>query len=364
MAGVRSLTGSDIEQVAELHNLVFLPSRPMTSQLRQRYRHWLETVYLKNQARLAGYDPLVYEHDGSIVGFLGVAGRRFTIRGQTYTGTLHSNFAVHPAHRGRGVGGALFRAYLELPRDFAFVDEVGERNRPLHERLGMTVSPAQSLRWIMPLRPMRRLAALVTDKILPKMLRPVGLLPADAMDAVLRHIPRSPYKFKLPDLQVTPLSGSGLASLIAGFQGEDLLRPDTSDGGIEWLVERAKSMHEHGHGQLVLNSLHAKGALVGWYVYYANKGGPSEVLQLVAADREWAAPVVDSLAHDAWSRGASSLCGVLHPDLVAPLAARRAVFDPWVRWMLVRTENPVILDAFIRGRSLLSRLDGEWCHHA
>ena len=27
------------------------------------------------------------------------------------------------------VGGALFRAYLELPRDFAFVDEVSECNR-------------------------------------------------------------------------------------------------------------------------------------------------------------------------------------------------------------------------------------------
>ena len=37
------------------------------------------------------------------------------------------------------------------------------------------------------------------------------------------------------------------------------------------------------HGQLVLSSLHAKGAVVGWYMYYANKGGGrSEVLQLVA----------------------------------------------------------------------------------
>ncbi|WP_414646241.1 GNAT family N-acetyltransferase [Bradyrhizobium sp. 2S1] len=188
-----------------------------------------------------GYDPLVYEHEGSVVGFIGVAGRRFTLLGQTYTGTLHSNFVVHPAHRGRGVGGALFRAYLELPRDFAFVDEVGERNRPLHERLGMTVSMAQSVRWILPLRPVRRLASLVTDRM-PKVLRPVCLLPADAMDAMLRHVPRSPYRFGVSDLQVTPMSGAGLASLIAGFPGEDLLRPDATDGSIEWLVERARSM--------------------------------------------------------------------------------------------------------------------------
>lgn len=361
MSGVRSLTGSDIDQVAELHNRVFLQSRPMTPQLRQRYRQWLETVFLNNQARLPGYDPLVYEHEGSVVGFIGVAGRRFTLLGQTYTGTLHSNFVVHPAHRGRGVGGALFRAYLELPRDFAFVDEVGERNRPLHERLGMTVSMAQSVRWILPLRPVRRLASLVTDRM-PKVLRPVCLLPADAMDAMLRHVPRSPYRFGVPDLQVTPMSGAGLASLIAGFQGEDLLRPDATDGSIEWLVERARSMQ--GHGQLVLSSLHAKGAVVGWYMYYANKGGGRrEVLQLVA-DPEWAAPVFDSLAHDAWLRGATSLCGVLHPSLLAPLATRRAVFEPWVRWMLVRTQHPAILEAFTRGQSLLSRLDGEWCHHA
>jgi len=362
MTGVRPLTGSDIDQVAELHNMVFLPSRPMTPQLRQRYRHWLETVFLNNQARLPGFDPLVYEHEGNVVGFLGVAGRRFTLRGQTYTGTLHSNFVVHPAHRGRGAGGALFRAYLEAPRDFAFVDEVSERNRPLHERLGMTVSLAQSVRWILPLRPVRRLASMVTDRM-PKALRPVCLLPAAAMDAMLRKVPRSPYRFTVPDLEVTPISGAGLASLIAGAEGEDLLRPDAADGSIEWLVDRARSMQEHGHGQLVLNSLHAKGAAVGWYVYYANKGGQSEVLQLVA-DPEWAVPVLDSLAHDAWLRGATSLSGVLHPLMLAPLAERRAVFDPSVRWMLVRTQHPAILDAFIRGQSLLSRLDGEWCHHA
>lgn len=141
-----------------------------------------------------------------------------------------------------------------------------------------------------------------------------------------------------------------------------MLRPDATDGSIEWLVERARSMQEHG--QLVLSSLHAKGAVVGWYMYYANKGGGrSEVLQLVA-DPEWAAPVFDSLAHDAWLRGATSLCGVLHPSLLAPLATRRAVFEPWVRWMLVRTQHPAILEAFTRGQSLLSRLDGEWCHHA
>lgn len=363
MRGVRSLTGSDIDQVAELHNLVFLPSRPMTPQVRQRYRQWLETVFLNNRTRLPAFDPLVYEDDGRIVGFIGVAGRRFTLGGQTYTGTLHSNFIVHPEHRGRGAGGALFRAYLELPRDFAFVDEVVEHNRPLHERLGMTVSLAQSVRWILRLRPVRRFASRFTDRLLPKALHPVCLLPADAMDAVLRHMPRSPYKFREPDLQVTPMSGAGLASLIAGAGGADVLRPDAADGSTEWLVERARSMQEHGHGQLVLNSLHAKGAVVGWYLYYANKGGRSEVLQLVA-EPGWAAPVLDSLAYDAWRRGATSLCGVLHPLMLAPLAERRAVFEPSVRWMLVRTQHPAILEAFTRGQSLLSRLDGEWCHHA
>jgi predicted N-acetyltransferase YhbS len=363
MTGVRPLTGSDIDQVGDLHNRVFLPSRPMTAQVRQRYRHWLETVFLKNRAGLPGYDALVYEHEGKVIGFLGVAGRRFTLGGQSFVGTLHSNFIVHPEHRGRGVGGALFRAYLDLPRDFAFVDEVGEGNRPLHERLGMTPSLAQSVRWIVPLRPVRRLASMVTDRVLPRVLRPLGLLPADAMDALLRRVPRTPYRFKAPELQVTPLSGAGLSSLIAGFAGPHLLRPDAGDGSIEWLVERARSMREHGHGQLVLNSLQSKGTTVGWYVYYANKGGPSEVLQLVA-EPGWDAAVLDSLTHDAWSAGATSLGGVLHRQFLAPLAARRAVFEPSVRWMLVRSQHPAILEAFVRGESLLSRLDGEWCHHA
>jgi hypothetical protein len=103
------------------------------------------------------------------------------------------------------------------------------------------------------------------------------------------------------------------------------------------------------------------GEIVGWFVYHAPRAGHGEVLQLVA-EEDNARDVFDTLADHATDRGVASLSGILHPRFLDPLGSRwMAVHsETGHRWMLVRTAHAEILGAFLRGRLLLSRLDGEW----
>jgi len=105
-----------------------------------------------------------------------------------------------------------------------------------------------------------------------------------------------------------------------------------------------------------------QGQLAGWYVYYARRG-PAEVLQLVAT-RATAARVLAHLASHARTRGVESLAGTLDPMFLEALSEHWAALTPAPmtnRWRLVYSEHPEVIDAFLRDRVLLSRLDGEWC---
>jgi hypothetical protein len=157
------------------------------------------------------------------------------------------------------------------------------------------------------------------------------------------------------------LTGERLAELLTEFGTDDHLRPVTDDGSAQWLLERARALRQHGDLQSVaLRS--PDGVVVGWYVYYAKRGTPSEVLQLVSTSAE-ARQVLEHLAVHARDRGVVSLTGTLDLGFLTPLSERWAVISPApmaTRWTLVHSTRREVLEAFWRGRLLLSRLDGEW----
>ena len=361
MNGIRPFAESDIAAVIAMHCDAFGNPRPRTQAAEAEYRNWLTAVFLDNPMRIRGLESIVFEDDGEIIGFLGIVARRLRLNGITYRGSVCSNFCVHPDRRG-GVGSQLLSHYRELDQDVAFVDEVRDRAGVLFERRGWKISALQSVRWVLPLRPAERVLMTLQHR-LPSALAFATRPAIRLFDTALRSIPRSPFRPTKPTLSRRELTSDELASLLDEFGSDRTLRPETSDGSTSWLIERARGMTEAGDLHMV-SVADDRGAVLGWYIYYAQRGGQGEVLQLVSIPTA-AREVLDDLANHAYDRGVLSLSGTLHTDFLPHLAARRAVLDSGSgsRWMLVHSRIPAIMEAFWRGDLLTSRLDGEWCHH-
>ena len=358
MTRIRELTASDIPQVADVHREAMATGSAMTPALLEKYREWLTSVFLENPMRVDGVESLVYEDGGEILGFMGVVPRQVSLGGRVYRAAAGSNFCVRPGRRGR-IGMQMAREYLARSGDLAFIDQLVDRTRPIWDHLGMVAMP-QSVRWTLPLRPLQHVLSLVGPR-LPAPLTAVARPVATALDRVATGVRRSPFKYDAPALAAEDLTGESLSRLLQEFGTERHLRPVTSDGSAAWLVERARRLTKHGELQLV--ALRDEREVLGWYVYHANPGQPSEVLQLVSTPRA-SSQVLDHLAGHARARGVVSLTGALDLGFLSALSNRWAVLSPAprpTRWLLVHSGRPEILEAFWRGQVLLSRLDGEWC---
>ena len=333
----------------------------MSPALLEQYRAWFVSVFLDVPMHSPGLESLVFEDAGEIVAFLGVVARQVTVGGKVYRGSCASNFCIRATHRGR-LGMRIAREYLSRSNDLAFIDELVDRPRRLWDHLGMQTMP-QSVRWTLPLRPAQHVLSIVgirTRHARNAVLR----APAALVDAVAGAIPRNPFRYGASALAETALTGAGLDALLGEFGTAEYLRPVTTDGSAGWLLERARSMTQHGE-------LHAialqgeRGDVVGWFVYYARAGLPCEVMQLVATPAA-AGAVLEHLAVHARTRGVVSLTGTLDWRFLSPLSAHWAVLSPTpieTRWMMVHSAHRDVLEAFWRNNVLLSRLDGEWFQH-
>lgn len=358
---IREFTSADIPQVADVHRESMKVGDALTPALLEDYRQWLTALFLDNPMRVPGngLESLVADDDGEIVAFMGVVARQLALDGNRYLGSVASNFCVRPGRRG-GLGVQVAREYLARSSEFAFIDELTDRPRRLWDHFGMLAMP-QSVRWTLPLSPGRHVVSVVSRRIgAARFAAPVvGLF-----DRLAQRVPRSPFFYAPPALAAEDLTGASLARILTEFGAADALRPVTTDGSTEWLMQRARAMTQHGELQAVCLR-DSSGLVVGWYVYYAGRGRAGEVLQLVAAPH--AAPAVLShLALHATARGVVSLTGALDLTFLSPLSWHWATIMPTpieTRWMMVQSNKPEILEAFWRGRILLSRLDGEWCHH-
>jgi hypothetical protein len=360
MNGIRPFTSHDIAQVADLHRDAMQTGAELTEPLLRRYREWLTTVFLENPMRTDGLESLVYEDGGEIVGFIGVVPRQVSLKRRVFRASAASNFCVRTGHRGR-VGLQMAREYLARSSELALIDELTDRTRSLWDRLGMVAMP-QSVRWTLPLRPIRHVLSL-TARHLPRWVAAASGASSVAFDRLAARVPRSPFRYDAPTLTAQPLTSPGLARLLSEFGTDDWLRPVVADGSTEWLVERARSLKRFG--DLHMNVLRDRSDKVaGWYIYQARAEGLGDVLQAVAVNTAAADQVLAHLALHARERGVINLTGTLDPVFLSALSEHWAVLSPAPmvpRWRLVFSNRPDVLEAYWRDRVLLSRLDGEWC---
>jgi len=355
LAGIRPLEERDISQVAALHQSVF--EIPSTPDIHDRYRSYLRDKFLE-PARQGGFPSLVFEDENArIMGFVAVATRKFVMGGQVVRAAVSSQFVVHKDARSNLVAVALLRHFLRGPQDCSFTDEANAASQSLWEKMGGSAVPMYSMHWIALLRP----ASLLVGKARERIGRLAGLAApvANLMDAAAAKIPYRWRPRPQPGLQMEPLSTKALADFMREPLDDALLRPSYEVCCLDRLLNDASQKTWHGTLERIM--LRARdGKAAGWYLYYANRNGIGEVLQ-VGFRNEYKNEVIGHLFHHAASHGVAALAGRLEPHFSHALADRCCLLSPRKYAMLVHSKDPHIVNVIQSGKAFISRLEGEWC---
>ena len=359
---VRAFTKEDIPQVADLHRRVFSTAEHASPELWDSYQNYFTQIFLNDAWRDDDTRSLVYEEEGGrITGFFGAVARQMSFNGQAVRAKIGSQAIVDAGSRGLA-GLKLYSAFLEGPQDLFIGDEGTSDSRQLWEGFGGTTSMLYSVYWMYLIRPCRFARFVLTKKkLLPRFLSRMSAPATWMLDALAAPI-------------LKKLSGSSECRVF----GEDLicetllrclaecartrsLRPVYDQLSLGRILQRAEHLRRNGRLQKVLLRTEAQ-EIAGWYLYYLNREGISEVVQLYA-NPGFAHAVLDHLFHHAESQGAAVLRGRLEPSLLHALSDRRCLFHFGPAWALIYSRRPELLHALDRGDALFSRLEGEWCLH-
>ena len=136
------------------------------------------------------------------------------------------------------------------------------------------------------------------------------------------------------------------------------LCPDYDEQSLHWLMDQANEKKCHGslRKAVVRNST---GQLIGWYMYYLNPSGISQVLQLVATKNS-IRRLLDQLFFHAWRSGSCAISGRMDPEFVTDFSEERCLFSFNGLRMLVHSKRADLREAIQQGDAFLTRLEGEW----
>jgi hypothetical protein len=170
-----------------------------------------------------------------------------------------------------------------------------------------------------------------------------------------RRVSASPKQ----ELHPRPLDTERLSRHFRELRNQWLLTPDYKPKQLEEQIATAQS--RPGCGEFRAISLHDAGdKLAGWYIYYANPGGPSEVLQ-IAARTGMQDSVVYDLVERALRDKTIALTGRMDPHLQQALTNSVCALSRRDCLTLIHSADPRLIQLITTGSAFLSRLEGEWC---
>jgi hypothetical protein len=355
---IRPLERRDLDQVAGLYERV---ARSGSSQAPPGLGRYFEETLFNHP----WYDPeipsLVSEaDDGTLVGFIGSHVRRISIGEQAGRLACCGQMVTDPAVRKRAVGAFLLRAYIGGPQDMTLTDSASGQFRRMWESVGGVTVHLQSIGWIRFFGPWG-----YASRSAGRRYRRVGRVvqsASSALDAVSRRIARSALRPPEPQTLSEELTPKALVAYVEAAAPNIVLRPAYDVAFVEWLFEALAAVPSRG--RLVRRLVHGGGRTLGWYVYYLQPGGVSQVVQVGARERD-AGDVLDHLFADAHAGGSVAVQGRLEAHLREPLSERRCFFRSTGNRSLVHSRDPELPNAIEHGRSLIGRLEGEWWmgHH-
>lgn len=355
-ARVRRFVDEDIPHVAELHRRV-LVNAPASKIPMASYRKYFEEVFLR-PADHGVLTSLVYERQGDIRGFLGVAPRAMRFKRSPMLAAVCSQFVVDPKERGLA-GLQMLKACFAGPQDLSIADEAGDNARKMWEWCGGAAVLPYSVHWVRPLQPAQAAVALIG--------RHVHTLPCRAaFTRVARLVDLVAGRRASRRKSAVPLRGSReeldeqtfLAEL-AEFSERRAIGPDYTAQSVAVMfgcLMRGRNDHLV-RKQLVRDEF---GKPIGSFIYVIADDGVAEVLH-VAASTGGGRVVLDQLAVDALTQGAVAVAGTLDSELTPELSEKHSFLYRRGHWTLAYSRDVDLMQALQRGDASLSRLQGEWC---
>jgi hypothetical protein len=359
VAEIRPLVRDDLEQVTSLYEHV---ARSGSRTPPPRMAAYFEDFFFDHPWADPEIPSLVYvENGGKIVGFLGSNVRRLELDGRPIRLGVCGQLVTEPDARSRAPGAFLMREYMNGQQDLALTDTASDLVRRIWEGVGGETFHLACVGWVRILRPWQfasgyrgradRLGAPSRARVLLSGLDAVTGLP---LRRVLRPAPGRAHSEPL-----TPGEAAGrLAEVAAGAR----VRPAYDEEFLAWQIEAMAAVT--GRGELRARIVRTGGDVRGWYVYYLQRGGICQVLQVAAEERS-AGHVLDDLFRDAHEGGGAAVQGRVEAHLLHPLSERRTVLHPSGYLSLIHSTDSDLLHAVQSGQALLTRMEGEWWmgHH-
>jgi GNAT superfamily N-acetyltransferase len=350
---VRPFNASDVGQVAALHELVFPDESGLRTSELERY---FSDVFLNNPWMDDALPSLVCEYEGKVVGFVGVLPRVMWAGNRKIRVAVHSQSMVDPKHRVRGVAIELLKAAMAGEQELSLTDGASENSRRLWEVIGGVAPLIYNLHWLRLFRP----GAFVLSRIsMRSLLAPLDrvasafLWPVDSLTCRLYGV------LKVPRCDADePIAPEELVECIRTFASSYTLRPDYDAQGMRWLLTMA-AQKDHPTTLRTRCVRDSGRQITGWYAYYLEPGGVSQVLQIGGA-RQHIGSVIDHLFYDAVRHGSLAIAGRMEPNFARELSARGVVYVQRGANFLCRSRNRELLQAIAAGDAFLSRLEGEW----
>jgi hypothetical protein len=351
-------TREDVGAVADLWVRAY---RQRASPAPASLRCYFEKIYFGSPWQDPELPSWVCEGDGGAIhGFVALFARPLSFAGRRIKVAVLSTIMVDPRERGRSLGLRLMQQAFAGPQDLIFTDGANDACRRLWLAAGGEVCTLLCCDWLRTLRPAAHALALAARRraLLPAVtaLRPL----APALDALAVRAPLGPQRLPRSGARGEEAGARELLACRAELGGQAALSPVYEVDDLGWLLDATAEATARGRLERIVVR-DAGGRALGWYVYFAKRGGLCEVMQLGGAPGTMR-QVLLQLFERAWSQGGVALRGRVEPRFVPELVDAHCGFTFQLS-VLAHARDPAILRALHAGDTSLSRLDGEWWMH-
>lgn len=353
MTSIRAATPADVDQIAALFLRVFQKGSRHRPPAVAAYFHRL---YFENPWRSEGLDSLVMEHDGTLVGFIGVIPMPLSIDGRTVRAAVGGNLMVDPELNDPLTTVRMVRRYLHGGQDLSFTDTANVAGAAMWTGLGGRIARFPSMRWLVPLRPAGFVAAVGT-RARPRAIRRI----ATGLTAPIDVLRPSRLRWRLPEAdraRIREIGAQELRQIMEAVGDRTYATFGGDDAGFEWLIDRCGEREQFGP----LRSIAIDGRdghPIGAVLYYPNPNGIGQVLGCWARRRHHA-EVLDLLLADAAAHRSTALQGQADAHLFDALGDRLSLYLQRNESVTVHAADAALVQRIVDGELVLGRLFGEW----